>query len=468
MGGIFGVISEKDCVEDLFYGTDYHSHLGTEFGGLAVKNAKDIKNKIHRIKNSPFRSKFNDDLKELHGNSGIGVISDYEVQPLLIRSHLGNYAVATVGRINNQDELVKKILTERKHLIEMSKGEVNPTELVATLIAEKDSFEDGIAHAQELINGSCTIILLTDNGIYAARDKAGRTPLIIGNKEGSYAVASETCSFHNCGFKIERDLGAGEIVFINKDGVQQKKKPNSRKKICSFLWIYYGNPSSTYEGINVEEARHRCGAALAKRDNIQVDVVAGIPDSGTAHAIGYANAKGVHFGRPAIKYVDTWQRSFMPQEQADRDVVAKMKLIYRKEQIDGKKILFCDDSIVRGTQLKDNVKRIFDCGAKEVHVRPACPPLCFGCKFLNFSRSKDEFDLAARTAIRELEGKQIVTKEELDEYSNPDSEKYKKMVEKIKESLGVTTLQYQRLKDMIEAIGLPEEELCTYCWTGKE
>ncbi|MCP4761919.1 MAG: amidophosphoribosyltransferase [archaeon] len=466
MGGLFGVVSSSDCISDLYYGTDYHSHLGTKRGGIAAKNSVGLKRYIHDITTSQFRSKFKDDIKILHGNHGIGVISDLDDQPLIIGSHLGTYAIVTVGKINNIDELVKQAFDDNSaHFSEMSGGEINPTELVAMIISRGHSFEDGIQKLQDKIDGSCTILILTDDGIYAARDKLGRTPLIIGEKPGSYAVTMETCAFPNLDFKYKRDLGPGEIVFITKDGIEQKKKPNDRMQICSFLWVYYGYPASNYEGINVEVVRNRCGACLAKNDNVEIDTVAGIPDSGTAHGLGYANAANIPFQRPFVKYTPTWPRSFMPQDQNTRNLVARMKLIPIKELIHDKKLLFCEDSIVRGTQLRDTVQRLYEGGAKEVHMRPACPPLVFGCKFLNFSRSKSDLDLAGLWAIKELVGTHNV---DLTEYMNPESEKYKAMIDVICKRMHLTTLDYQKLDNLVKAIGLPKEKLCTYCWDGKE
>jgi len=393
MGGLFGVISDKDCVNDLFFGTDYHSHLGTKRGGLAVKNDDGFIRFIHNIENAQFRSKFETDIKMMSGNKGIGVISDYDDQPLLIRSHLGNYAIVTVGVIQNIEELVQKVFQKKKiHFRDMSGGEINPTELVATLINQESTFVNGIKSAQEVIKGSCSLLLLTDEGIYAARDKLGRTPVVIGEEEGSYAVSLETCAFPNLEFHIKKYLGPGEIVFLKQEGIEQKKSPEEKMQICGFLWVYYGYPASSYEGINVESVRNRCGAKLAQRDSIKVDFVAGIPDSGTAHGLGYASESGVPFKRPFVKYTPTWPRSFMPQDQNIRDLVAKMKLIPVQEFIKGKRLLFCEDSIVRGTQLKDTIQRLYESGAKEVHMRPACPPLVYACKFLNFSRSKSELD----------------------------------------------------------------------------
>ncbi len=466
MGGFFGVVSRSDCVSDLFYGTDYHSHLGTMRGGMTVANGGGFTRFIHDITNSQFRSKFEDDLGKLKGSRGIGVISDYEDQPLIIGSHLGTYAIVTVGVVKNASALTKDAFGKgTTHFSEMSGGEVNPTEIVSTLINRGKTFAEGIAIAQDAVEGSCSMLLLTDEGVYAGRDRLGRTPIIIGKKDGAYAATLESCALPNLDYEVELELGPGEIVLITEDGIEQKKAPGDRMQICSFLWVYYGYPASGYEGINVEEVRYRCGAALAKSDDIELDMVAGIPDSGTGHAIGYANASGVPYGRPMVKYTPTWPRSFMPQNQATRETVAKMKLIPVKELLKGKRLLFCEDSIVRGTQLKDQVARIFEAGAAEIHMRPACPPLTYGCKFLNFSRSRSELDLAGRRAIKELEG---VDDKDLPGYSESDSEKHCAMIESIRKRLGLTSLKYQRLEDLVEAIGLPKEKLCTFCWDGAE
>jgi amidophosphoribosyltransferase len=465
MGGLFGVVSRGDCIHDLYFGTDYHSHLGTKRGGLAARVSEGLKSAIHSIENAQFKSKFEDDLPDLHGTRGIGVISDYEDQPLIIGSHLGTYAIVTVGRINNLDELAERASGKGVHFSEMSRGGVNPTELAATLINEGSTFAEGIQNAQDRIDGSCTMLLLTDEGLYAARDRFGRTPLVLGEKAGSYAATLETCAFPNVGYAVKKYLGPGEIVLITEEGLEKKKGPDVRMQICAFLWVYYGYPATNYEGINVETVRNRCGAALARNDNVEIDMVAGIPDSGTGHAIGYANEAGVPYRRPFVKYTPTWDRSFIPTDQSIRDLVAKMKLIPVRELVQGQRLLFADDSIVRGTQLKDTIQRLYDCGAMEVHMRPACPPLMYSCKFLNFSRSRSELDLATRKAIVEIEGS---ADKFLDEYTDPDSEKHAAMVERIRERLKLTSLKYQRLPDLVEAIGLPKERLCTYCWDGAE
>lgn len=466
MGGFFGVASKTDCVADLFYGTDYHSHLGTMRGGMALRDANGFTRVIHDITNSQFRSKFEDDLAKMHGMLGIGVISDYEDQPLIIGSHLGTYAIVTVGRILNLNELAAEAFRGRTtHFSEMDGAGINPTELVATLINREKSFEEGIRSAQDAIEGSCSLLLLTEDAIYAARDRLGRTPVAVGAKPGAYCATLETCALPNLDYEIDRYLGPGETVRITSGGVETLNRAHEEMQICAFLWVYYGYPASSYEEINVEVVRNRCGAALARADDRQADLVAGVPDSGTGHAIGYANGSGIPYGRPFVKYTPTWPRSFMPQEQRTRDLVARMKLIPIRDLIRGKRVLFCEDSIVRGTQLRDTIRRLFDYGAREVHMRPACPPLVYGCKFLNFSRSKSELDLAARKSIRELEGEDD---KHLDDYADPSSCRHAAMVERIRNQLGLTSLKYQKLGDLVAAIGLPKSRLCTYCWDGVE
>ncbi|MBW2132322.1 MAG: amidophosphoribosyltransferase [Deltaproteobacteria bacterium] len=463
MGGMFGVVSTADCVNDLFYGTDYHSHLGTRRGGMAVRNGKGIQRSIHNIENNYFRSKFESELQDFKGNQGIGVISDTDPQPLIIRSHLGTFGIVTVSRINNIEDLVRQAFGKRRYFSENAGSETSPTEAVAMLICEKDSFEDGIVHAQSVIKGSCSLLLLTDKGIYAARDKLGRTPLIIGRKKGSVAVCSETCAFPNLEYIIEKFIGPGEIVLLDPEGWETRMPAGPKMQICAFLWVYYGYPASEYEGINVERVRYNCGAALAKRDTVAVDSVAGIPDSGIGHALGYAVERKIPYQRPFVKYTPTWPRSFMPQNQALRDLVARMKLIPVKKIIEGRRLLFCEDSIVRGTQLKDNIQVLFEYGAREVHMRPACPTLIFPCDFLNFSRSQSSLDLAGRQAIHELEGGKAV---DMAAYARADTEKNLAMIEKIRQRLHLTTLQYQRLEDLVASIGLPKERVCTHCWDG--
>ena len=469
MGGCVGVSSKEDCVFDLFFGTDYHSHLGTRRAGMAVYGDDGFEKSIHKIENAPFRTKFDKEANSMHGYYGIGCISDYEAQPILVRSHHGSFAITTVGKINNAEQIISEILKGRVHFFEMSNGEINATELVAAIINQKDNFIDGIRYAQEIIEGSMSMLILTPKGVYCARDKVGRTPVIIGKKDGSCCASFESHAFLNLGYTTYKELGPGEVVVMTPEGVRTLVAPGDKMKICTFLWIYYGYPSSVYEGVSVEEMRYRCGEALAKRDrgNVNPDIVAGVPDSGTAHAIGYANESGVPFSRPFIKYTPTWPRSFMPTIQSKRNLIAKMKLIAVEELIKDKSLLLIDDSIVRGTQLRETTEFLYDSGAKEVHIRPACPPLVFGCKYLNFSRSTSEMELITRVCIRELEGDDV-SDEVLKEYTNPDSEKYEQMVEKIREKLNFTTLRFHRLDDMLESVGIDPCKLCTYCWNGEE
>lgn len=472
MGGIFGVISKKDCVLDLFFGIDYHSHLGTKRGGMVVYGENGFDRAIHNIENSPFRTKFERDVNEMKGNSGIGCISDNEPQPLIVRSHLGSFAITTVGHISNKDELLKMTYNKgTPQFLEMSGGNVNQTELVAAIINQEDDIVKGIRLAQSVIKGSMSIMILTDKGIYAARDKMGRTPIIIGHKKDSFCASFESFAYLNLGYTDYKNLGPAEIVFITQEGVETVAPPAKDMKICTFLWIYYGYPTSCYEGINVENMRYRCGEKLAERDmedgNVKPDIIAGVPDSGIAHAIGYANKSGVPFARPFIKYTPTWPRSFMPPNQTQRNLIAKMKLIPVEELIHDKSLLLIDDSIVRGTQLRETTEFLYDSGAKEVHIRPACPPIMFGCKYLNFSRSTSELDLIARRIIRKREGDDV-SKEVLEDYANPESQNYKEMIDEICKELNFTSLRFHRLDDMIESVGLPECQLCTYCWNGKE
>ncbi len=471
MGGFFAAALKEDCVFDLFYGTDYHSHLGTRRAGLAVYGKDGFNRAIHNIENAPFRSKFTGDLKDMEGNIGIGCISDYDPQPLIVRSHHGTYAITTVGKVNNTEELLDLIFQkDHTHFLEMSGGDINKTELVATLINTKDNLVEGIRYAQEVIDGSMTILLLTQKGIYCARDRYGRTPVVIGEKESGYCATFESFAYLNLGYKPVRELGPGEIVVMTPEAVTTLSQPGKEMKICTFLWIYYGYPSSEYEGISVETMRNACGTKLAQRDGFtkaDIDSVAGVPDSGTAHAIGYANESGVPFARPFVKYTPTWPRSFMPTHQDKRNLIAHMKLIPVHELIDGKRLLLIDDSIVRGTQLRETTEFLYDSGAKEVHIRPACPPLLFGCKYINFSRSTSEMELITRQVICEEEG-QEVARTVLEDYANPDSDRYHRMLDRIRERLNFTTLAYNRLDDMIAATGLPKEKLCTYCWDGRE
>jgi len=463
MSGFFGVVSRQDCVKEVFYGTDYHSHLGTKRAGMVfIVPGKGFRRSIHTLENGYFRTKFEDELKDFSGNSGMGIISDTDPQPILFTSHLGRFAIVTVSRLVNIAELEKKILSKKKHFTENFGGNINPTEVVASLICEKDSFEDGILNVFDNIKGSCSLMILTENGIIVARDKLGRTPVVIGIKEGACAIASESCSFPNTGFEMDYNMGPGEIGQITADGYTQLRKPLEKMQICAFLWVYYGYPPSYYEGINVDECRYRCGAALARRDSVSADFVCGIPDSGIGHAIGYGNEKGIPNKRAYSKYTATWPRSFLPSLQEQRNLVARMKLIPNKAVIEGQRMIFIDDSIVRGTQLKDNTNDMRKYGAKELHMRIACPPLLYPCDFLNFTQSRTPLELAARRAVIEMGGEE----NELEEYSNPDSEKYRKMVEKIAEKLDLDSLLYQRLDDLIEAIGLSKEKLCTHCWDG--
>ena len=469
MGGIFGVASKTDCSVDLFFGIDYHSHLGTRRGGMAVYGKNGFNRAIHNIENSPFRTKFERDVEELNGNIGIGCISDYEPQPLLIQSHLGSFAITTVGKINNMQELIQHAYQKgNSHFLEMSGGNINPTELTAILINQQDNIVDGIHYAQSLIDGSMTILLMTEKGIYAARDRMGRTPLVIGKKEEGYCVSFESFAYINLGYEDVRELGSGEIVFLTADGYEVLSPPNKEMKICSFLWVYYGYPTSCYEGVNVEQMRYNCGDMLAKRDNhsIAPDIVAGVPDSGIAHAIGYANRSGIPFARPFIKYTPTWPRSFMPVNQSQRNLIARMKLVPVETLIRNKSLLLIDDSIVRGTQLRETTELLYQSGAKEVHIRPACPPLLFGCKYLNFSRSSSEMDLITRRIIFKNEGENAINT--LSDYANPDSTRYHDMLSEICKQLKFTSLRYHRLDDLLASIGIPANCLCTYCWNGKE
>lgn len=467
MGGFFGVASKENCIFDLFFGTDYHSHLGTRRAGMAVYDKENgFDRAIHNIENAPFRTKFDKDANTMQGHLGIGCISDYEPQPLIVRSHHGTYAITTVGKINNKDELVKELFDDgHGHFLEMSGGDINATELVAAIINRKDHLVEGIRYAQEQIEGSMTMLLMTPKGIYAARDRYGRTPVAVGRKENAYCVSFESFAYLNLGYQTERELGPGEIVAVTPEGIQTLASPGKEMKICTFLWIYYGYPSSSYEGISVERMRYNCGAMLAKRDDAKPDIVAGVPDSGTAHAIGYANASGIPFSRPFIKYTPTWPRSFMPTIQSQRNLIAKMKLIPVHDLIKDRSLLLIDDSIVRGTQLRETTEFLYQSGAKEVHIRPACPPLLYGCKYLNFSRSTSEMELITRRVIEEMEGNRYPN---LSAYADPESTQYRDMLESIRQKLNFTSLRYHRLDDMIESVGIDKCKLCTYCWDGRE
>lgn len=466
MGGIFGTISKKSCVADLFYGTDYNSHLGTRRGGMATFcKEKGFVRSIHNLESSYFRTKFEPTLDRFEGaTSGIGVISDTDAQPLIMNSHLGKFAICTVAKILNKDELTSEMLEKNMHLAEMSSGSTNPTELVALLIIQGKTFKEGIENVYRHIKGSCTMLLLTDHGIICARDSWGRTPIIIGKKDGAYAASSESTSFPNLDFDTVYNVGPGEIVKLTADGMEQIRKPNKKMQVCSFLWVYYGFPTSTYEGKNVEQARFDNGFNMAKTDPVEVDCCSGIPDSGTGMAMGYAAGKNVPYQRCIAKYTPTWPRSFTPSNQSMRSLVAKMKLIPNKAMLQGKKVLFCDDSIVRGTQLRDNVKVLFDqAGLKECHMRIACPPLVYGCPFINFTSSKSDMELITRRMIQKFEGD---PNKNLDKYATTDSPEYKRMVDEIAKELGLTTLKFNTIEQLIEAIGLPKCKVCTHCFDG--
>lgn len=470
MSGFFGVASKEDCVLELFYGVDYHSHLGTRRGGMAVHGEDGFDRAIHNIENTPFRTKFDKDVGNMKGNIGIGCISDYEPQPLLFSSKIGSFSLAFVGKVNNYEELLEDLYSRSKtHFQEMTNGTVNVTELIAALICEKDSFAEGIRYVQDLVDGSLSMLLMTEEGIYAARDKMGRTPIVVGHKEGAYCLSFESHAYINLGFQDYKELGPGEIVYVTPESVETLVEPGKEMKICSFLWVYYGYPTSAYEGVNVEEMRYRCGSMLAKRDgdSVHPDIVAGVPDSGIAHAIGYANESGVPYARPFIKYTPTWPRSFMPTNQSQRNLIARMKLIPVKALIEDKKLLLIDDSIVRGTQLRETTEFLYRSGAREVHVRPACPPIMYGCKYLNFSRSRSEMELIARQMIQKREGDNC-PQEVLDEYADPCTCKYEQMVEDIRKQQNFTTLRYHRLDDLLASIGIEPCKVCTYCFNGKE
>ena len=474
MGGFFGAALRDDAVFDVFYGTDYHSHLGTRRAGMAMYDSvKGFDRAIHNIESSNFRPKFEKDLEKMKGNLGIGCISDFEPQPLIVRSHHGTYAITTVGKINNIKELTDMLFSgTHSHFLEMSGGDINPTEMVASLINQKSSIVEGILYAQEMVEGSMTFLIMTPKGIYASRDKWGRTPAVIGKKDNGYCVCFESFSYLNLGYLPEKELGPGEVVFIDPEGYEVLVPARNEMRICTFLWIYYGFPASSYEGVNVEDMRYGCGMKLADRDikrgNIHPDCIAGVPDSGVAHAIGYANRSGVPYSRPFVKYTPTWPRSFMPTHQSRRDLIAKMKLIPIHELIGGKRLLLIDDSIVRGTQLRETTEYLYKSGAKEVHIRPACPPLVFGCKYLNFSRSDSEKELITRRKMEELEGTANFTDQTLERYTDPDSDEYHAMLEEIRKELNFTSLHYHRLDDMIGTVGISPCKLCTYCWSGRE
>lgn len=471
MSGYFGVVSKEDCVFDLFFGTDYHSHLGTRRGGMAVYGEEGFNRAIHNIENSPFRTKFDGDIHKMKGNLGIGCISDMEAQPLIVRSHHGTYAITSVSKINNVAALVSMIMKKKStHFLEMSGGTINSTELVATLINQKDNLIEGIRYAQEMVEGSLSLMLMTPQGIYVARDKVGRTPMIIGKKEDGFCATFESSAYLNLGYEDYKELGPGEIDIMTPEGVQVLAAPGKKMRVCAFLWVYYGYPSSVYEGVSVERMRYNCGKYMAQRDAFPADaadIVAGVPDSGIAHAVGYANESRIPFSRPLIKYTPTWPRSFMPTIQSKRDLIAKMKLIPVHELIDNKRIILIDDSIVRGTQLRETTEFLFKTGAKEVHARPACPPITFGCKFLNFSRSNSEMELIARQIVAKEEGDEVA-REILEDYCNPDSDQYHAMVDGICKKMGFTSLRFNRLDDMLKAVGIDPGTMCTYCWNGQD
>lgn len=471
MGGFCGVATKNDCVFDLFFGTDYHSHLGTRRAGMIVYGEKGFDRAIHNIENSPFRTKFEKDVNSMRGNLGIGVISDYEPQPLLIRSHHGPYAITTVGKINNSDELTEEIVKNSSaHFMEMSGGMINATELVAALINQQENLIDGIRYAQERIDGSLSLMIMTPKGIYVARDKWGRTPIFIGKKEDGYIATSESFAFLNLGYKDYRTVGPGEIDVLTPDGVTVLVKPGNKMKICTFLWVYYGYPTSEYEGVSVETMRYQCGEHMARRDGLtpdDADMVAGVPDSGTPHAVGYANESGIPFKRPFIKYTPTWPRSFMPTIQSKRDMIARMKLIPITELIENQRLVLIDDSIVRGTQLHNKTEFLKESGAAQVHVRSACPPIMFGCKYLNFSRSTSELELIARRMVQKVEGENV-DRAVLDRYADPNTAEYANMLDMIREQLNFDSLAYNRLDDMIDSVGIDPAKLCTYCWNGVE
>lgn len=466
MGGFCGVVSKGDCVSDLFFGTDYHSHLGTHRGGMAVLGPGGFQRAIHNIQNAPFRSKFENDVGRFVGNVGIGVISDTDPQPLVMCSKLGTFALVTVGLISNMDELKGELFRCNMQLqYSTTSGMVGPTEVVSALIATRNSIVEGLKYVHEKIRGSCSILLVDDKGrFYASRDKWGRTPIVLGKKDGSMIALQESCALANLGYDYVRDLGPGEIAELTPEADITLVEPGRKMAICSFLWVYYGYPASSYEGRNVEMTRYRCGSALAKRTPTKADAACGIPDSGTSHALGYAHEAGMKFARPFVKYTPTWARSFMPQDQRQREHVASMKLIPIPGLIKDRRLVFCDDSIVRGTQLGKQAAKLYSLGCRETHMRIACPPLVYPCKFINFSRSKSVYDLITRRYIRGHEGENA----DIDKYIDPDGEPYKKMVEFIREKLNLTSLAFQRIDDLVKAIGLPEDQLCTYCWTGRD
>lgn len=463
MGGFFGTISKSACATDLFYGIDYNSHLGTRRGGMVTLHGDTFHRAIHNLENSYFRLRFEGDLEKFEGNSGIGVISDTDPQPIFISSHLGKYAVATVAKVNNLEDLEKELLDKGCHFMEFSSGQTNQTELIALLISQGETLLEGIEFVFEKIKGSCSMLILTEKGIIVARDKWGRTPVVIGKKDGAYAVSSEPCSFPNLDYEHIYDVGAGEVVLLTADSMTQLREPNKKMQVCSFLWVYYGYPVSDYEGVNVDAVRSACGMAMARKDNVDADYVAGIPDSGIGMGLGYAEGKGIPYRRAIIKYTPTWPRSFTPANQKVRDLVAKMKLIPNKKLLENKRVIFCDDSIVRGTQLKDNVNILYGYGAKEVHMRIGSPPILHACPYLGFTASKSAMELITRRTIKELEGDDS---KDLDQYASTDSKKYNTMINNIREKLNITTLKFITVEDLLDSIGLPEGSVCTYCYNA--
>ncbi|MDR0659792.1 MAG: amidophosphoribosyltransferase [Prevotellaceae bacterium] len=461
MGGFFGTIAKSACATDLFYGIDYNSHLGTRRGGMATLNEGTFYRSIHNLEKSYFRTRFEKELDKFQGDSGIGVISDTDPQPIFMSTHLGKFAIVTVAKINNLDELEKELLAKGHHFSELSSGSTNQTELIALLIADKNNFVAGIENVFDKIKGSCSLLLLTENGLTAARDKLGRTPVIVAKKDGAHAVSSEPSSFPNLEYEHVHDLGPGEIVHLTADKMEQMRKPNKEMQICSFLWVYYGYPTSEYEGVNVDTARYNNGMIMAEKDDVKADFVAGIPDSGTGMALGYAEGKGIPHRRAIVKYTPTWPRSFTPANQAIRDLVARMKLIPNRHLLNGKSVVFCDDSIVRGTQLKDNVTILYDYGAKEVHMRIGSPPILHACPFIGFSASRSALELIARRIVKEIEGDD---NSNLDKYAQTGSEQYKNMVDNIRRKLKITTLKYTPAEDLVKSIGLPKECICTHCY----
>lgn len=464
MGGFFGTILKKSCKADLFYGTDYNSHLGTKRAGMATYDEeKGFIRSIHNLESSYFRTKFESELGKFTGNSGIGVISDTDPQPIIINSRLGRFAIVTVAKICNMDELERDLLENNMHFAEASSGRINQTELVALLILQGGTFVEGIENVYRRIKGSCSMLILTENGIIAARDRLGRTPIVIGKKDGAYAASSESTCFPNLDYEIDRYVGPGEILRITADGIEQLRKPEEEMQICSFLWVYYGFPTSCYEGRNVEAVRFACGQAMGRTDDSDVDCACGIPDSGVGMALGYADGMKVPYHRAVSKYTPTWPRSFTPSDQSMRSLVAKMKLIPNRAMLEGKRLLFCDDSIVRGTQLRDNVKVLYEYGAKEVHIRIACPPLIYGCPFIGFTASKSDLELITRRIIKELEGDE---NKNLEKYATAGSQEYCRMVEVIRERFGLTSLKFNTVDNLVKAIGLPKCKICTHCFDG--